>query len=110
MSNAALRSRHQDAFLHNVVVLNAVQAYARDRRDDPALAGLGEPGLTVLRGPDGLAEVLPWLRAFEQPMDLYERFRRDVVNGVAFSDDDMEKMAEATGKALKSLRECLNDA
>lgn len=110
MSNSALRSRHMDTFLHNVVVLNAVQAYARDRRDDPALSALSEPQLAVLRGPDGLVEVLPWLRAFEQPLDLYERFRRDIVNGVPFSDDDMDKMAEATGKALDSLQACLSDA
>lgn len=107
MSNA-LRSRHLDTFLHNVVVLNAVQAFVNDRRDDPALSALGDARLAVLRGPDGLAEVLPWLRAFRQPLDLYERFRRDVVNGVAFSDDDMDKMAEATEKALESLRETLS--
>lgn len=103
MSQAVLRSQHEDTFLRNATVLQAVRTFARDRHDDAALNGLPDDVQAVLVGPDGIAAVNPWLRAFRQPLDLYDRFRVDLLDGVAFTDDDLEKMAEATSKALGSL-------
>ena len=107
MIESALRNRQLDTCMRNATILAAVRSFVKDRTPDAALQGLDPEALAVLRGPDGVAAATPWLHAFRQPLDLYEQFRLDVLDGTAFSDDDVQKMAEATDKALRSLNQTL---